>query len=178
MQSWILVRSLQLGNRAWKLVKLSATIALSLPVIGVRFLVLSKAIAVREGLFANIALEPLPDVVFAVPSQLFLAWKLCITTIARHTLSLLTMSLVFKMAARLPKLLAALATLKCRRALLVNEHVVSKSVGRGKLLAADRTLEGKDSTFTHHLHYKDWHLIYMNQDIQILPRDLSCHQVS
>ena len=45
---------------------------LSLPVISVRFLVLSKAIAVREGLFANIALEPLPDVVFAVPSQLFL----------------------------------------------------------------------------------------------------------
>jgi len=42
------------------------------PVIGVRFLVLSKAIAVREGLLANIALEPLPDVVFAVPSQLFL----------------------------------------------------------------------------------------------------------
>ena len=49
------------------------TMTLSLPVISVRFLVLSKAIAVREGLFANIALEPLPDVVFAVPSQLFLA---------------------------------------------------------------------------------------------------------
>ena len=45
---------------------------LSIPVISVRFLVLSKAIAVREGLLANIALEPLPDVVFAVPSQLFL----------------------------------------------------------------------------------------------------------
>ena len=98
--------------------------------------------------------------------------------LARHTLTLLTLSLVFKMAARLPKLLAALTTLESRRALLVNEHVVSKSVGRGKLLAADGTLEGKDSTFTHHLHYKDWHLIYMNQDIQILPRDLSCHQVS
>ena len=88
------------------------------------------------------------------------------------------MSLVFKMAARLPKLLAALATLESHRALLVNEHVVSKSVGRGKLLAADKTLEGTDSTFTHHLHTRDWHLIYMNQDIKILPRDLSCHQVS
>ena len=98
--------------------------------------------------------------------------------LARHTLSLLTLSLVFKMAARLPKLLATLATLESHRALLVNEHVVSKSVGRGKLPAADGTLEGKDSTFTHHLHYKDWHLIYTNQDIQFLPRDLSCHQVS
>ena len=98
--------------------------------------------------------------------------------LAYHTLSLLTLSLVFKMAARLPKLLAALATLESHRALLVNEHVVSKSVGRGKLLAADGTLEGKDSTFTHHLHL-EWHLIiYMNQEIQILPRDLSCHQVS
>ena len=45
---------------------------LSLPIIGVGFLVLSKAIAVREGLLANIALEPLPYVVFAVLSQLFL----------------------------------------------------------------------------------------------------------
>ena len=54
------------------MVKLSTSIALSLPVIGVRFLVLSKAIAVREGLLANIALEPLPDVVFAMLSQLFL----------------------------------------------------------------------------------------------------------
>ena len=99
--------------------------------------------------------------------------------LARHTLSLLTLSLVFKMAARLPKLLAALATLESHRALLMNEHVVSESVGCGKLLAADGALEGKYSTFTHHLHYKDWHLIiYMNQDIQILPRDLSCHQVS
>jgi len=71
--------------------------------------------------------------------------------LARHTLSLLTLSLVFKMAARLPKLLAALATLESHRALLMNEHVVSESVGCGKLLAADGALEGKYSTFTHHL---------------------------
>ena len=88
--------------------------------------------------------------------------------LARHTLSLLTLSLVFKMAARLPKLFATLATLEGHTALLVNEHMVSKSVGRGKLLAADGTLEGEDSTFTHHLHYKEWHLIiYMNKHIQI-----------
>ena len=69
-----------------------------------RFLVLGKTIAMSKGLFTDIALKPLPHVVFAVSPKLFLGGEFCITSRTWQAGVLLTVSLVFEMASRFSEL--------------------------------------------------------------------------
>ena len=98
------------------------------PFIGVRFLVLDESIAMCEGLFTDIALKPLPNMVFAVSPKLFLGGELCITSRTWQTGGLLAVSLVFEMTPRFSEFPPTLGAVQGSSAFLMDKHVVCQSV--------------------------------------------------